>query len=154
MTGRAQPSGGCGSGDRGSSDRGLGDRGSGDRGSGDRGSGTVLALTVVMLAGLLLVMVSAVGQAVLARHRAQAAADLAALAAASAQPTGGTAPGSADACSEAARVASANGARLAGCRAGADVVVRVRVGPSGSGPLPALAPAEGSARAGPAAPSP
>ncbi|MCU1692991.1 MAG: hypothetical protein JWM64_2082 [Frankiales bacterium] len=112
---------------------------------GDRGSGTVLALALCMvLAGFAAVLVG-VGLLVVTRHRADAAADLAALAAASR-----SADGSARACSAAAATAAADGARLVLCRfAGADVVVRVEVLPPGR--LAALGPATGTARAGPGA---
>src|SRR3712207_4242816 len=48
----------------------------------DRGAGTVLALALVTVLGSLITIVSTWGQVVVARHRAAAAADLAALAAA------------------------------------------------------------------------
>lgn len=63
------------------------------------------------------------GAAVVARHRAQAAADLAALAAAARLPTGVAA-----ACARATAVAHAMGVDVAECRLdGLDVVVTVRV---------------------------
>lgn len=105
---------------------------------GERGSATVWSLGVVAVllalftAGLLLV------QAVVLRHRAGAAADLAALAAAD-----HALDGRERACALAAKVATAQGARLAGCTVTgevADVVaevhgvrIRSRAGP----PLPA-----------------
>jgi secretion/DNA translocation related TadE-like protein len=77
---------------------------------------------VVAMAGVLLVVtagLSAAGGLVTAQRRAQAAADLAALAAAST---------SGDACAEAARTASANESALVGCRvAGREVTVVVAV---------------------------
>ncbi|MEV6329586.1 Rv3654c family TadE-like protein [Streptomyces sp. NPDC051909] len=93
----------------------------------DRGAATVwtafaaCALCVVFGADL------ALGQAVAARHRAGAAADLAALAAADRALWG-----EADACGAAGRVAAAQGAVLPRCRVRedvADVTARVEVGP-------------------------
>ena len=85
----------------------------------EHGGATVL---VVAMAGVLLAVtggLAAVGGLVTAQRRAQAAADLAALAAA-------TEP--AAACVEAARTASANDATLVGCRvAGQEVTVVVAV---------------------------
>ena len=85
----------------------------------DRGGATVL---VVAMAGLLMFVMTglaAAGGLVTAQRRAQAAADLAALAGAS-QPD--------DACVRAGEVASANGARLETCaRDGDDVTVEVSV---------------------------
>ncbi|MGV9712678.1 Rv3654c family TadE-like protein [Gordonia sp. NPDC003424] len=111
----------------------------------DRGVATVLgafaiaALMAAIVAGLYL------GAAVLARHRAQSAADLAALAAAMRHVDG-----AADPCATARAVAAEQrtGAELVSCGAvGADVVVRagvrVALGPFG------LRQAVASARAGP-----
>ncbi|WP_399433355.1 Rv3654c family TadE-like protein [Streptomyces sp. WAC05950] len=91
-----------------------------------------------MFAGVLLL-----GQAVVARHRAAAAADLAALAAAATW-----AHGPDTACATALRVARAQGAELAGCRLGGEVAevearvaagpftprIRARAGPPAAGP--------------------
>ncbi|MET4427977.1 secretion/DNA translocation related TadE-like protein [Mycolicibacterium sp. 624] len=76
---------------------------------------------------VVLVMISlggvAVGSAVIARHRAQAAADLAALAAAGRIALGGDA-----ACASAASIARRMGAAIASCAVdGLDVVVSVDV---------------------------
>ncbi|GAA3749782.1 Rv3654c family TadE-like protein [Streptomyces tremellae] len=98
----------------------------------------VLACALCALFGVLL----ALGQAVAARHRAGAAADLAALAAADTAPYGGAA-----ACRRAERVAAAQGARLAACAVQgpvAEVTAVARVGP--------YAP-HVRARAGPGAPA-
>jgi secretion/DNA translocation related TadE-like protein len=96
-----------------------------------------------MTVGALLVI-----SAVVASHRAQSAADLAALAAAAALVAGEPAP---SACSAGGAVATRNGARLVSCRAGRDLSVelsvevfataprvgtptaRSRAGPAGSG---------------------
>ncbi|WP_331282937.1 Rv3654c family TadE-like protein [Kineosporia mesophila] len=83
----------------------------------DRGSGTVLHLALIATAALLMTVVLTLGSAVSARHRAAAAADLAALAAVD-SPSG---------CSAAARIATANGARLARCVPGRDGTVVVSV---------------------------
>jgi secretion/DNA translocation related TadE-like protein len=103
-------------------------------------------LAATMIAALLAVTVGAVylGAAVAARHRAQAAADLGALAAAGQLAAGHTA-----ACTRAAAVATAMGAVLARCEAvDLDVVVAVEVTiPIGRF---AVGPARAVARAGPA----
>lgn len=78
----------------------------------------VLALLTVTLAA------GRVGAAVLARHRAQAAADLAALAAAAALPAG-----PATACEQARELAASMGSAIADCAVtGLDITVRVSVG--------------------------
>ena len=107
---------------------------------GERGSATPFAIACL---GLLLVLAAAlgvVGAMVRAHRQAQAAADLAALAAADALP--------ADGCGVAGRVASANVARLVSCEVeGRDVRVRVRVtGPHWLGQGADL---DAEARAGP-----
>ncbi|WP_269809950.1 Rv3654c family TadE-like protein [Kineosporia rhizophila] len=76
----------------------------------DRGSGTVLMLGLVGVAVVLAVTTLGVGAALAARHRAAAAADLAALAAID----------SGRHCSGAAQIAAINGARLASCEFAAD----------------------------------
>ncbi len=85
----------------------------------ERGSASMVTVT---LAGLLVFVGGALAGAsalVVDHRRAQAAADLAALA-------GAAAP--ADPCGAAARIAEANGARLVGCAPrGADLVVSVTV---------------------------
>ncbi len=81
-----------------------------------------------------------VGAAVVARHRAQAAADLAALAAAARVPAGAAA-----ACAQAGAVARAMRAGVAGCALdGLDVVVTLEAGVGRWGN------ARAAARAGPA----
>ena len=111
---------------------------------GDRGSASITA--AAMMAVLLAITYGAVqvGSAVIARHRAQAAADMAALAAASLLPTGQPV-----ACGKAAALARAMGTTLSDCTADAlNVTVTVhaqlplRLGVSG--------PARAVARAGPA----
>ena len=111
----------------------------------DRGSATLVA--VAMVAVLLSVTGAGayVGSAVVARHRAQAAADLAALAAAAGLPSGATA-----ACARAAAVAHAMRVDDTRCETdGLDVVVTVRVGFAAPSVFGGTAMA--AARAGPAA---
>lgn len=101
-------------------------------------AGTVAALLVLTGAALVL------SSAVLASHRARAAADLAALAGAAVLIRGG---GAAQACTAAAREARANAATLRACRAQADgtlSVVTVVPAPLTSGRV-----ATAYARAGP-----
>ncbi|MEU9026430.1 Rv3654c family TadE-like protein [Streptomyces sp. NPDC048383] len=93
----------------------------------DRGSATVWATVAVTVLGAVFGGVLLLGQAVAARHRAGAAADLAALAAAATWSHGPAA-----ACAAAARVAGAQGARVTECRVEgevAEVTARVRAGP-------------------------
>jgi secretion/DNA translocation related TadE-like protein len=79
------------------------------------------------------------GAAASARHRAQAAADLGALAGARY-----AVDGSSVACARAAGIVEANGARLVGCRLeGVDLVVVAEL------PVVGLGTARGTARAGP-----
>ncbi len=88
---------------------------------------------------------AALGAVVVARHRAQAAADLAALAAAARLPAGAAA-----ACAHAAAVAYRMGAAATGCEVdGLDVVVTVDVAVGWRGPGGT---ARAAARAGPAGP--
>jgi secretion/DNA translocation related TadE-like protein len=83
----------------------------------DRGGGTVLALGLSALVVLSATVGVVRGLAVLARHRAVAAADLAALAGAVA-----VLDGPAVACAEADRVALANGGHLSRCVVAGEVV--------------------------------
>lgn len=104
----------------------------------DRGSATVWSLGLM---GVLLALFAAVllmDQAVVARHRAGAAADLAALAAADHALDGEPA-----ACGFATRVASAQGAAVVGCTVTGEIAdVIARVGP-----------AQARSRAGPPGPA-
>lgn len=87
----------------------------------DRGSMTVWVAAVLALIGLSVGVALAYGTAVIGRHRAETAADLAALAAAAHVPDGPTA-----ACRTAATVATRNGSAVRTCRvAGTDVEVVV-----------------------------
>lgn len=112
----------------------------------ERGSATVwvlMACGVVAVIGAAAVLV---GAAVVARHRATAAADLAALAGAVRAVEGS------DACQAAARFAGANAAELTACTATPDAVVTVEVGvPVRLGRLGVFS-ATARARAGPVAP--
>ena len=114
----------------------------------EAGSASIWLVALLMLAGCALLAVLGLGAAVAARHRAESAADLAALAAADRMledPAG--------ACGTAARVASAQQARLTSCVLRSDAAqdsVQVSV----EAPLPGrlfadLPPARGRARAGP-----
>jgi secretion/DNA translocation related TadE-like protein len=114
------------------------------RGGQDHGAGTVLALSLVALLSCLVLAAAALGSAVVARHRASAAADLAALAGADRALR--RAPGSA--CPAAAAVASAGGAALTGCTTGVDGSVTVTVAVRLPAPWAALGTARASARAG------
>ena len=107
---------------------------------GERGSGTVLV--VLSVAALLAMTVGglAVVQAVVASHRARVAADLGALAGATARQLGVESP-----CARAGSVAKVNGAHLLSCRVdGPDVEIAVTVDVS-AWPLGATA----RSRAGP-----
>lgn len=76
---------------------------------GERGAGSVLVLAAVMVIVTVLLAVATLGSGYRARHRAAAAADLAALAAAETLRSGG------DPCAAAGRVSSANDASLRSC---------------------------------------
>ncbi|WP_246843210.1 Rv3654c family TadE-like protein [Allokutzneria sp. NRRL B-24872] len=105
---------------------------------------TVVAATAI--AGLLsvLVLLIGLGSAQVQRHRAEAAADLAALAAA-----GQTLAGTTASCGAAARVAARMAVVVTSCRLdGWDALVEVRAVPNG--PLPFVVPVVARARAGPA----
>lgn len=81
-----------------------------ERRMGDRGSGTVWMLALIGLTWAMAMMAMTVGGVRAARHRAYAAADLAALAAASHSGDGPHA-----ACRLAARIARGSGGRLSSC---------------------------------------
>ena len=118
--------------------------GEGDPGARDDGLATVWAATAVaVLLGVLAAMLDMAG-AVAARHRAEAAADLGALAAA-----GQAVRGTDVACARAAGVASGTGGRVVLCRLqGWDAVVEVEVAVRSS--LLGTVTVRGRARAGPA----
>lgn len=109
----------------------------------DRGAATLQAAGVVLALLLLLTFGLQVGAAVLNRHRAEGAADLAALAAASRIDRGGDV-----ACSTAQRVARGMNVSVTSCSVeGWQAWVRTRAEPDGV--LAGFAPASGRARAGP-----
>ncbi|MFC7482256.1 Rv3654c family TadE-like protein [Luedemannella flava] len=114
------------------------------RGRADRGGAGVLVLAFGLVVVLFGAACALVGAAVVARHRAQAAADLGALAGAAWAPVGESA-----ACGRAAALVAANGADLVSCvLVGLDVIVTAAV--TLDLPGPALGTATRSARAGPA----
>ncbi|MBT2507039.1 flp pilus-assembly TadE/G-like family protein [Streptomyces sp. ISL-98] len=97
------------------------------RETGDRGSATVWAVVAMAVLGAVFAGLLAMGQAVVARHRAGGAADLAALAAA-----GHWMRGESAACGEADEVAAAQDVRLVSCsvyREVSDVTAEAGVGP-------------------------
>lgn len=103
-------------------------------GGGDRGSGTVWVVAFAALVWITGAAAIAVGGVRAARHRGDAAADMAALAAAARIAEGGG-----SACGRAGDIAAASGARLSRCRVSGGVVdvsvtVRLRV-PMGIGRL-------------------
>ncbi|MFE9875361.1 Rv3654c family TadE-like protein [Streptomyces sp. NPDC005784] len=108
------------------------------RASSDKGSATVWTVGAIAVLCAVFGVVLAMGQAVVVRHRAAGAADLAALAAADHWSDGGTA-----ACARADRVARAQRARLVRCAVEGQISDVTAA--SGSGPLIA----EVRSRAGP-----
>jgi secretion/DNA translocation related TadE-like protein len=78
----------------------------------ERGAATIVVIGVFVLGMALMLGATRLGVAMLARARAETAADAAALAAADTLALGG---GAAAATDQAAAVAEANGARLVGC---------------------------------------
>lgn len=116
----------------------------------ERGSGTVLVLGLVAVTLLLVVGVGALGAAQNARGAAQSAADLAAIAGATALRDGF------DPCGTARATVSRNGAEVAACEVLGGGVVRVAAARPVGGPARALVPgrAHASARAGPRADRP
>jgi secretion/DNA translocation related TadE-like protein len=110
----------------------------------DDGSASIIAVAVGLVTVLLAAAFADAGAAIVARHRAQAAADLSALAGAAHAIEGPSV-----ACAAAATEATANGARVLHCGLdGWDVIVTVEVRPFG--PAAAFGSATASARAGPA----
>ena len=108
----------------------------------DTGAATVLAAALVAVVVAITLGGVWVGGAAVARHRAQAAADLAAIAAAGRLPLGPDA-----ACAQARTIAAAMGAAVSGCDIqNLDVVVAVTVRPGGR----ITGEARAAARAGPA----
>ena len=110
---------------------------------GEEGAATVLVLAMVGVLTFVTVGLAAGAGLVRAQREAQSAADLAALAAASAHLKGD------DGCAAAASVAAANGARLAACDPGADDV-RISVEVAGPRWVGRRVAVRAEARAGPA----
>ncbi|MFE2517435.1 Rv3654c family TadE-like protein [Streptomyces mirabilis] len=110
-------------------------------GCSDRGSATVWTVGAIAVLCVVFGAVLAMGQAVVVRHRAAGAADLAALAAADHWADGGTA-----ACAQADRVARAQRARLVRCAVEGEISDVTAA--SGGGPFDV----EARSRAGPARP--
>jgi secretion/DNA translocation related TadE-like protein len=115
----------------------------------DRGAGTVLAIGLLSAAAILALGLSTVGQVIVARHRASAAADLAALAAARTANASSAATAAAEPCPVAREVAAANGARLTSCVLDASGVVSVSAQTDTNAALGVFR-ATAKARAGPA----
>ncbi|MFC9607126.1 Rv3654c family TadE-like protein [Streptomyces niveus] len=135
----------------------------------DRGSATVWAAMATTALIAVFAVILAMGQAVVARHRAGSAADLAALAAA-----GHALRGAKAACARAAEVAGAQGAQVVRCAVVGEIAdvtaradfgpyaptVRSRAGPpdalpaSGATPPSAKAPAQVQVPGTPPAPAP
>lgn len=110
--------------------------------SSERGSATVLALTLLGALGLAGLLLSFVAGVLVTQRRVEAAADLAALAGASALQRAG------DGCAAAREVARRNGAEVVACRAlGAEL--RVAVHAETAGLLGHSLTVSGQARAGP-----
>jgi secretion/DNA translocation related TadE-like protein len=108
----------------------------------DEGSATVWILASGLVLVLAAVAIAMAGAGTVARHRAQAAADLAALAGALR-----TWDGEQAACQRAAEISARNGAQLVSCHLdGLDVVVAVEVAPA---LLAGIGVARAAARAGP-----
>lgn len=113
-------------------------------GRGERGSASVWVLAVGVAVVVFGAFGASIGAAVVARHQAQAAADLGALAAAAHAVEGAHV-----ACARAARVVSANDARMITCTVtGLEAVVSAEM--RAAGLAASLRPARASARAGPA----
>lgn len=109
----------------------------------ERGAATVWAAGALAVLMSLTVFGLYLGGAILARHQAESAADLAALAAA-----GSAVSGERQACGQARMVTERMRVRLVSCSArGWDVLVQVAVRPAG--PLAELGDATAQARAGP-----
>ena len=111
-------------------------------GSGESGSATVLGLVTVALLTTAALVAAAVAGVLVGHRRVAAAADLAALAGATAVQEGRAA------CAAAARVAVANGARLGGCQVSGEIVTVEAVADVRSGLWPAVRVSSRS-RAGP-----
>jgi secretion/DNA translocation related TadE-like protein len=112
--------------------------------AGDRGLGTVFVLAIMAILLTVLGGTLALGQTLIARHRAASAADLAALAG-----VDRALEGSATACAAAAAIAAEHNTELIGCDVDGHVVAVTAAVPLPAG-LRAVGPATARARAGPA----
>lgn len=117
----------------------------------EEGSATLWALSLVLVVWAVTLAGLVLGAGLVARHRAESAADLAALSAARAVHSAAGGGPAGEPCTAAAEVAGAAGARLVGCRVepGGDVWVVTEVPPPAA--LPGWAdmpPARARARAG------
>ena len=110
----------------------------------ERGTAAAWTVPFIGVLALLTVLLAGVGAALVTVRRTQSAADLAALAGATAHAAGRAA------CREVARVADRNGTRLDSCVLLEDGDVRVVVSASVRGPWPGPLDVRGRARAGPA----
>lgn len=110
----------------------------------DGGSASIVLLAVGAVVVLGMTAVAAGGQVVSSRHRAEGAADLAALAAASTVQR----QTDAAACATARDIAHQNGALLEECAVASDLTVQVVVSRVLTGALSDLGPVRGRARAG------
>ena len=117
-------------------------------GRGDAGAGAVLVVAVLAVAVVLAASAAVLAQVTAARHRADVAADLGALAAADVLV--GRAAG--DPCERAARVVAANGAQLRRCRTHPERSASTQAAIRPGGVAAAFGEAVGRARAGPASP--
>jgi len=116
----------------------------GGRRTGERGSATVVGVAAVLVVLAVFAVAVQLGAAVITRHRAEAAADLAALAAAAR-----VIAGPAHACASARRVTDRMAVRMEGCELdGWEVTVRVEASPPGL--LGRFGTSRATARAGPA----
>ena len=114
-------------------------------GNGERGSATVVGVGAILALLAVFAVALQLGSAVTTRHRAEAAADLAALAAASNAVAGTT-----TACARAERVADRMAVQITACEVqGWEVSVSVEAAPPGV--LARFGMARATARAGPAA---
>lgn len=109
----------------------------------ERGTATAWTVPFIGVLALLTVLLAGVGAALVTVRRTQSAADLAALAGATAHAAGRAA------CPEAARVSDRNGTRLDSCAVLRDGDVQVVVSASVRGPWPETLHVRGRARAGP-----
>ena len=110
----------------------------------ERGTATAWTVPFIGVLALMTVLLSGVGAALVTVRRTQSAADLAALAGATAHAAGRAA------CQQVARVADRNATRLESCVVLDDGDVQVVVSAPVEGPWPEALEVRGRARAGPA----